>query len=56
MIDANIDPFNVLMWKYITGFSKGPDSCENVIVKTLYNWLGFKPQNCLMYGAEMHTV
>ena len=42
MIDANNDPFNIVMRKYITDFSKRLDSCENVIVKTLNNWLGYQ--------------
>ena len=41
MIDTNIEPFNVVR-KYIAGFSKRLDSCENVIVKTIYNWLSFQ--------------
>ena len=41
MIDTNIDPFNVARRKYIDGFSKQLDSCDTVLVKTLYNQLGF---------------
>ena len=42
MIDNNINPFNAVMRKYIAGFIKQLDNCEDVIVKTLYNWLGFQ--------------
>jgi len=45
MIDANIDPFKVVMRKYIVGLSKRLDCCNNVIVNTLYNWLGFQNSN-----------
>ena len=34
MIDFFIDPFNVVIRKYIVGFIKR--CCENVIVNTLY--------------------
>ena len=49
MTDPNIDPFNVVMRKYIAGFSKRLDSCENVIVKSLYNLLGF--QNSTLFNV-----
>ena len=49
MIDVNIDPFNIVMRKYIAGFSERLDSCENVIVKTLYNGLGF--QNSKLFNV-----
>ncbi len=45
MIDANIDPFKVVMRKCIVGLSKRLDCCDNVIVNTLYNWLGFQNSN-----------
>ena len=49
MIEASIDPFNVVKRKYIGGFSKQLGSCENVIVKTLYNSLGF--QNSKLFNV-----
>ena len=48
LVDTVI-PFNVVMRKYIAGFSKQFDSCENVIVKTLYNGMGF--QNSKLFNV-----
>ena len=49
MVDTNIDPFTVAMRKYIAGFSKRLDSYTNVIVKILYNSLGF--QNSQLFNV-----
>ena len=41
------DPFKVVIRKYIAGFMKRLDCCENVIVNTLYKWSDFI--NCKLY-------
>ena len=50
MIDLNIDPFKVVMRKYIVGFNKRLDCCDNTIVSTLYNWSGFI--NCNLFKVS----
>ena len=44
MIAANIDPFNVVMRKYmpLVCFSKQIDECDNIIDKTLFKSFGFQ--------------
>lgn len=41
MIDMCIDPFTVVVRKYIVSFITRLQCCNNLIVKTLYNWADF---------------
>ena len=47
MLEMFIDPFKVVIRKYIVVFIKRLDCCENVIVNTLYKWSDFT--NCKLY-------
>ena len=42
MLDVNIDCFQVVCRKYIVGFISRLEKCDNVIVKTLYDWVDFR--------------
>ena len=41
MIDLGIDPFNVIYRKFVVGFIKRVTACDNVLVRTLHDWLDF---------------
>jgi len=42
MLDFNIDPFDVVIRKYIVSFSKRLHNCDNSIVSALYNWTDYQ--------------
>ena len=44
MINTNVDPFVVVRRKFLVGFIDRLANCDNVIVKTLYEWAEFR--NC----------
>ena len=41
MLEYGIDSFSVIYRKYVVGFIKRLDNCDNVIVRTLLDWMDF---------------
>ena len=56
MISSFTHPSKVVIRKYIVGFMKRLDFCENVIINTLFKWSDVTNWYCVKYGSRVHIA